>query len=261
MAKLECVIFDWAGTTVDFGSISPVAAFREAFRQSGLEVTDDEIRAPMGMLKRDHIKTMLNMPRIAQEFEQKNSRIAHDADIDSIYEVFEPSLMSVLPECSALKPYVLETQELLRSLGIKIGSTTGYTSSMMETVVKCAREQGYEPDCLVTPDDTNGCGRPFPYMIFENLRRLNVSSVANALKIGDTVSDIKEGKNAGLFSVGVTEGSSVMGLTRKEFDALTLEEREAAHLKAAAVFYQNGADLVIRNFSEMPLVLEAFQAK
>ena len=31
MKKIEAVIFDWAGTTVDFGSTAPVQAFIEAF--------------------------------------------------------------------------------------------------------------------------------------------------------------------------------------------------------------------------------------
>ena len=55
MSRIECVIFDWAGTTVDFGSLSPVSAFREAFRSFCVEVTEEETRAPMGMLKREFL--------------------------------------------------------------------------------------------------------------------------------------------------------------------------------------------------------------
>ena len=40
MAKIEAVIFDWAGTTVDFGSTSPVSALMEALRRAGIYVTD-----------------------------------------------------------------------------------------------------------------------------------------------------------------------------------------------------------------------------
>ena len=76
MAKIEAVIFDWAGTTVDFGSTSPVSAFMEAFRRAGIEVSDEETRAPMGLLKRDHIRTMLRMPRIAALWKEKYQREA-----------------------------------------------------------------------------------------------------------------------------------------------------------------------------------------
>ncbi len=259
MAKLKCVIFDWAGTTVDFGSMSPVEAFRVAFKEKGLEVFDDEIRAPMGLLKRDHIKTMLNMPRIASLFKAKFGHEATSQNIDEIYEVFEPSLMKVLKDCSLLKPYVKEAISYLKDQGIVIGSTTGYTSSMMQTVTACAKEQGYEPDSMVTPDEVQGRGRPYPYMIFENLKRLGVSSVKECIKIGDTFSDIDEGKNAGLFTVGVTEGSSVMGLSQAQFDALSDKEKEDRHLKAAMAFYDHKADFVIRNLSEINLVQRVFE--
>ena len=61
---IEAVIFDWAGTTVDYGCFAPVQAFVEVFKHFGIEPTMDEVREPMGMLKIDHIRTMLSMPRI-----------------------------------------------------------------------------------------------------------------------------------------------------------------------------------------------------
>ena len=66
---------------------------------------------------------------------------------------------------------------------------------MMEPVLKSAKEQGYCPDCWYSPDATNHLGRPYPYMIFKNIQTLNVTSVKNVIKVGDTVSDIEEGLN------------------------------------------------------------------
>mgnify|MGYP000063773278 CR=1 FL=1 len=64
LKQIEAVVFDWAGTTVDFGCFAPVQAFVEVFKQYGVEPTMEEVREPMGMLKIDHIRTMLKMPRI-----------------------------------------------------------------------------------------------------------------------------------------------------------------------------------------------------
>lgn len=44
---IKTVIFDWAGTTVDFGCMAPVHAFRNAFLEKGIQLTDKEIREPM----------------------------------------------------------------------------------------------------------------------------------------------------------------------------------------------------------------------
>ena len=68
--KPQLVIFDWAGTTVDYGCFAPVNAFALAFQKFGVTPTVEEIRAPMGMLKRDHIRTMLRMERIARAWKK-----------------------------------------------------------------------------------------------------------------------------------------------------------------------------------------------
>lgn len=64
MRRIEAVIFDWAGTTVDYGCFAPVQAFVEAFKSFGIEPTMEEVRKPMGMLKIDHIRTMMQMETV-----------------------------------------------------------------------------------------------------------------------------------------------------------------------------------------------------
>ena len=107
--RLEIVIFDWAGTTVDYGCFAPVQAFAEVFRHYGIEPTMDEVREPMGMLKRDHIKTMLSMPRIQQLWVEKYGRPSSEEDVDALYELFESKLMSILSGFCCVKPGVRQT--------------------------------------------------------------------------------------------------------------------------------------------------------
>lgn len=259
MPKIDAVIFDWAGTTVDFGSTSPVSAFMEAFRRAGIEVTDEETRAPMGLLKRDHIRTMLRMPRIAKAWQERYGRAPNADDVEALYSDFEPALMAVLPQHCDIKPHVLETVAALRDKGIKIGSTTGFTSSMMEVVAQEAAKAGYSPDMLVTADDTGGFGRPWPYMAFENMKRLGLQDVRKIVKVGDTVSDMKEGKNAGLITVGVTEGSSIIGLDKKSWESLSEMDQFSLRKKARETFFANGADFVIDTMAELPKLIEAIE--
>ncbi len=246
-AVTEAVIFDWAGTTVDYGCFAPVRAFIEVFREAGIEPTMEEVREPMGMLKWDHIRTMLEMPGIRNAWMEKYGRAAEDSDADRLYASFQPSLMAILDQYAGPKPYVTETINKIREKGIKIGSTTGYTDSMMSVVVPKAAEMGYAPDCWFSPDSTEGKGRPYPYMIFKNMQALGVSSTDKVIKVGDTVSDILEGKNAGVFTIGILEGSSVMGLSEEEYAALS-EEEKAEKLSAAEKKYRDaGADAVVRD--------------
>lgn len=247
MSKAEAVIFDWAGTTVDYGCFAPVQVFTEVFKNAGVEPTMEEVREPMGMLKWAHIRTMMEMPRIKEAWKELYGREPEDADADKMYESYEPSLLGILDQYSDPKPYVLETVKALRDKGIKIGSTTGYTDVMMQVVVPKAKELGYEPDCWFSPDSTGGKGRPYPYMIFRNMEELNVSAVDKVIKVGDTISDIREGKNAGVFTIGILEGSSLVGLSQAEYESLPEEEKEKVLKEAEEKYKEAGADAVVRD--------------
>ena len=207
----------------------------------------EETRKPMGMLKWDHIKTMLSMERIREEFKRIHGRDFTDQDVDEMHEKFAASLMKILDQFSDPKDYVVDTVAKLRDAGLMIGSTTGYTDAMMEIVTKEAAKAGYKPDCWFSPDSTGHMGRPYPYMIFKNMEALKVTGVDKVMKVGDTLSDIREGKNAGVFTVGIIEGSSEMGLTKEEYAALSPEERKAKVKAVTKRYMDAGADAVVQD--------------
>ena len=256
MNKVTGVIFDWAGTTVDFGCFAPVHVFLEIFKAVGVEVTMEEAREPMGMLKRDHIAAMLNMPRIKRAWQEKFGRSFQEQDITSLYGNFEPLLLTSLSEYTEPLPEVVETIKIIREKGLKIGSTTGYTDVMMEIVIDGAKKKGYQPDFWITPDSTNACGRPYPYMIFRNMEALRLPAPWQVIKVGDTVADIHEGINAGVWSVGVVIGSSQMGLAYDEFLSLGEMEKNEIIKKTENSFLAAGADFTIKTMGELPALIE-----
>ena len=62
MKHIEAVIFDWAGTTVDYGCFAPLKGFIDAFASKGVKITPAEARGPMGVLKIDHIRALAAIP-------------------------------------------------------------------------------------------------------------------------------------------------------------------------------------------------------
>ena len=62
--RIKLAVFDWAGTTVDFGCQAPVEAFVAGFKAKGIVVDAQTARGPMGMEKRDHIKTLTELPEV-----------------------------------------------------------------------------------------------------------------------------------------------------------------------------------------------------
>lgn len=255
MQTIEAVIFDWAGTTVDYGCFAPVKAFLEVFRQKGIEPTMAEVRAPMGMLKRDHINAMLQGQRIQALWQTQYGAPSTTADLDALYAAYEGILLQMLHEYAAPKPHVLDAVATLRSRGIAIGSTTGYNDKMMAIVAENAYRQGYAPDCWFSPDAVGGVGRPYPYMIFQNMKHLHCQDVRRVVKVGDTVSDIREGKNAGVITIGLVEGSSELGLTQAEYEALTPDARAQARRRAEQTYRHAGADFVLQHMGHLPQLL------
>lgn len=252
---ITTVVLDWAGTTVDFGCMAPVDAFNQAFKKEGLDVLKEEIRQPMGMKKRDHILTMLAMPRIKKQWLALYQQEPTTRDIERIYATFEEVIMQTLANYSDVKSGTTLVVDELRQMGLKIGSTTGYTSEMMKVVKAVAEHQGYSPDIIMTPDKVQGFGRPYPYMLFKIMEHFSIQTIEEVIKVGDTISDIEEGKNAGIYTIGLLEGSSLVGVSLQEQQELSKEERLELYAKARQIYLEAGADLVIETLAELPEVI------
>src|ERR1700753_1095931 len=134
MKHVKAVIFDWAGTVGDYGSLAPMGAFVETFEQFGVSITIDEARGPMGMAKRPHIAAIFALPRVAEAWREKHGRSATEKDIDAVYDVFVPKNKAVAGRYATLIDGAADVAKALREAGVKIGSTTGYTRDIMAEI-------------------------------------------------------------------------------------------------------------------------------
>lgn len=260
MKKIECVIFDWAGTTVDYGCFAPVAAFAQAFKALELDITTEQVRGPMGMTKINHIRELFKLEAISNQFQQKFGRNWTEEDVIQMNKTFEKHLFASLSEYTTPIPGVIDLVSELREKGLKIGSTTGYTRAMMDIVEPQAAAKGYQPDCCVTSNNLPA-GRPSPYMIYQNMIHLKVENPLSIVKVGDTIADIKEGVNAGVWSIGVILGSSEMGLNIEETLAM---DRHFLHKQMKQVrykMYRAGAHYVIDTLKDLPYIIDIINNK
>lgn len=260
MKKIKCVILDWAGTAVDYGCFAPVSAFIESFKTLGLEVTAAETRAHMGLTKIEEIRALFKIERVSKAFREKYGREYNESDVQACYAEFQRLLFATLRSYSGPISKVVETIDALRAKGIKIGSTTGYTKEMMDIVIPAAAEQGYHVDNHVTSDGLPA-GRPYPYMIYKNMCDLNVPFRNSVLKYGDTISDIKEGINAGVWTVGVVLGSNELGLTEEEVNNMPADELKKRMMDVRYRMYAAGAHYVVDSIEELPALIEAINTR
>jgi phosphonoacetaldehyde hydrolase len=258
--RLKALVLDWAGTTVDFGSLAPARTLQKLFSRAQINLGEAETRQHMGLPKKEHIRNILSMPRVRDAWQQLRGHIPGDADVDEMYAEFIPIQFSCLTEYSAVIAGVPEAVGSFRRRGLKIGSTTGYTRAMLDLLLKTSGQQGYSPDCSLTPEEA-GTGRPHPFMMYESAVRLQVYPLAAIAKIGDTPADIHEGLNAGAWSIGVAGTGNSIGLSSDEFHALTEADRDLRLTEARAELQNAGAHYVIDTLADVGPVLDDIDAR
>lgn len=232
--RVKLVVFDWAGTVVDFGCRAPAGAFTEAFHAAGVPVTDAEVRAPMGVHKKDHIRAMLGEAPLTARWHTARGTGWAESDVDALYHAVTPLQVAAAAEHAELIPGTLDAVAELRAGGVKIAGTTGYFHAAAEACYMCAARAGYIPDFVICADEVPA-GRPAPWMLLRAMEALGVYPPSAAVKVGDTPADIGEARNAGAWAVGVVDGSNGVGLSLAEFQALSLGERATRWAHAADV--------------------------
>jgi phosphonoacetaldehyde hydrolase len=252
--QVKAVVFDWAGTTVDFGCQAPARVFREIFLQEGIEISMDEARLPMGLNKKDHIRTIGQMSGVSERWLQIRNQAFSEEDVERMFLNFIPRQIKLLPAYCDLVPGAVEAMQFLREQGIRIGSSTGYDRAMMDIVEAEANRQGFRVDFIACSGDVP-TGRPAPYMLYLNFIALQVYPPAAVIKIGDTIADIEEGLNGGVWSVGVVDSSNEMGLTLQEWEGLTAGEQAEKRQVVREKFLKSGAHLVVDSLRELEVVI------
>ncbi|MFT5526795.1 MAG: phosphonoacetaldehyde hydrolase, partial [Pirellulaceae bacterium] len=248
------------GTIVDYGSCAPAAAFIAVFKKFAVDITVAEAREPMGRAKRDHIAAILAMPAVAERWQAEHGAVPTETDIDQLYEQFLPTQLSCLKDYSRLIPGALETVAELRRREIKIGSSTGYTHEIMKVVMGTAAEQGFEPDSMLCAGDVE-YGRPAPWMCLENAKRMEVYPVQAIVKVDDTPVGIEAGRNAGMWTVGVTKSGNLVGLNEEELANVDASELQKKIDAAAERHFAAGAHYVIESVADLPAVLDDINSR
>lgn len=259
-SSLRAVIFDWAGTMVDFGSLAPVRALQALFAAEGFDLSEAAARAAMGMNKRAHIRAILNREPMRSAWRERHGAEAGGADLDRLMDALNPHMMQAAADTAILIPGAVDIVRDLRARGVKIGSGTGYSRDMMAAIAPRAAEQGYAPDLMVCAGET-AQGRPSPLMSWKVMVELGVWPARACLKVDDALVGIEEGREAGLWTVGVAASGNGVGLDRDAFMALSQAERTERVAASAATLSAAGANYVIDSVADLGALLPELERR
>lgn len=259
MQHLKAVIFDWAGTTVDYGCQGPVQAFVESFANFNVAISAAEAREPMGMGKREHVATLCAMPRIAAAWQDAHGKAPSEQSIDAVYGLVEASMINCITRYATPIDGTVAAVAEMRARGLRIGSCTGYPRSVALGLAAEAERHGYEPDVLVCATDVTN-GRPAPDMCNAILKHFGIEKGHQAVKIGDTVNDILEGSRAGMWVIGITLSGSMAGLSPQEVQDMSAHERDVLEKSIAATLREAGAHFTAPDVQSCLPILAAIDA-
>jgi phosphonoacetaldehyde hydrolase len=257
---VQAALLDWAGTTMDFGCIAPAVVFALVFERQGVPITMEEARAPMGAHKRVHIQKITQLDAVRRRWQEAHDRLPDERDVDAMFADFVPLQLECLSTYSELIPGTLDVVGQLRARGIKIGSTTGYTTEMTAINLRDAARQGYEPDSTVSASEMPA-GRPYPFMCLQNAIKLQVDCVQACVKVDDTIPGVEEGLNAGMWTVGLAVSGNEVGLSLADWEALGEAERKARRERACRRMLQSGAHYVVDTIIDLMPCIDDIEAR
>ena len=195
IAAIELVVLDMAGTTVvDDGIVE--RAFDRAARRVRLAEGDalDEalqyVRDTMGQSKIEVFRHLTGGDEAAaqnanREFEIAYSELIGEVGVDEI-----PGAGAAIAE--------------LRGAGLAVALTTGFSPETRDALLA---RLDWTVDAVLSPADA-GRGRPAPDLVLSALIATGASAVTAVAVVGDTISDILSGRNAGAgLVIGVVTGA------------------------------------------------------
>ena len=197
--KIEMVVFDMAGTTVDEGNVVYHTLHKAIEKKCPNISFEDVLKWGAGKEK---------LQAIRETIIGTNSFL----DEQSIQDAFQDFL--VLLEHAYEHLIVVPTSNTerlfkeLRDLDIKVVLNTGYNAKTANSLIqKLNWTEGLHFDLLVTSSDVKN-NRPQPDMILYAMDKLSIKDAASVIKVGDSTIDIEEGRNAGCrLNIGVTTGA------------------------------------------------------
>ncbi len=200
MKKPALVVFDIAGTTVsDPGNVAK--SFIDAFADDGYTIHFEDAQRVMGYKKTDAVAMLLR---------QKGGDYLNNNLVERIHQSFNDKMIRYYQTAPDLKPFE-DTEPVFKWLhanGIRVVLNTGFIRKITEVILdRLGWRTGYLIDAVVSSDEVEN-GRPAPDMIRMIMRYFGITDPGLIVKVGDTESDMEEGRQAGCgLVIGVTTGA------------------------------------------------------
>lgn len=259
MSRFRAVIFDLGGTLVDKYSMTPLLSFQRVLQNHNLVCSHQTIIKDMGKEKREHISELLRTRENTERWLFRYGRKPQSSDCDKLFEEFTEIQREQTHHHLQILPETLESLRHLRDSGIKIGVTTGFSKELMDIVRDKLSDEHIPVDEWVSSTCLDLPGRPAPHMIYELMRRFQITNPRSILKVDDTNVGLLEGKNAGCLTMGVARWSINMNVRSLDEIRMVEENPEVYYEKlrrSRKKLYMTKPDYVVDSLKELRNLIE-----
>ena len=252
--KIKACIFDLGGTIVDRYSITPLKSLIETFKRHNINISNNLIFKDMGIDKKIHIENILDDTNVYQEWFKQYKRNPEYDDVLKLHQIFKNIQVKKSHKIDII-PETYNAFEYLKKNDIKIGCTTGFDKNNADIIGRVLNDNLCKLDNIVSSTCVEK-SRPHPNMIHKNMIDLGIVDPRTIIKIDDTNIGIKEGKNAGLWTVGVARWSTYMNVLPENYNNMNdivIGERLE---KSKEKLKQSKPDFIIETLDELPNVIK-----
>jgi phosphonoacetaldehyde hydrolase len=258
--RLRGAVLDFSGTIVDPGVYAPAVVFQDVFKRFLVPISMEEARKPMGNHKKVHIQRITEDPEVRERWKQHYERYPDEKDVADMFEEFVPAQLKVLPQYANFIPGALDACLVMRSeYKLQLGNTTGFTRSMVDLIVHAMKKNGngFRLDYTVAADEVEH-PRPAKDACLKNMELMGIEDASEMVKIGDTEMDMAEGRDARMWSIGLSRYSNLMGMLPEELEEFEARDPKGYTDKMADTkekLYQAGAHFVVDDIVDsLPLL-------
>jgi phosphonatase-like hydrolase len=209
---IKLVVFDLSGTTVSDDNAVAKCLFRAA-KQYGLAASLEDFEKTIGTNKIHLYEFLLARESgIVTDFAQLESKRFPQFHARALEIFDEYSLHMVAFYRNEVKPMegAEEVFQWCQDNQIRVATDTGFHRDVSNAIMEGLKwKERRLIDLHLDVEDTNGIGRPAPYLIHKAMYMLGITSVHDVVKIGDTPADLLSGYNAGCKgNIGVLSGAN-----------------------------------------------------
>ena len=244
--NVNCILFNLNNILLNYDSNCSTNSLISMFRNNNIMVSSTLIKEKKDSNIETHILNILSEIEINNKWVTFNKTKPNLQTINYLVNEYNKIYENSKKYHFTIKPCIKSIFDDIKQYDILIGLTTNISNNI---IIQEFKKKYIKLDSVVYNENINNNS----HMIYQNMINLNIETINSVIKVDNNIQGIKQGINAGCWTVGIYE-----------YDTNMYEntiEKENIEQKTRNRLIHAGADFVIPNLSYLPEVIEKINSQ